>query len=71
MMRDTTINPGDKFTSVENPRTVWIVVREAVLAQAMPPHFQLAHPRQLLETDSRSLLAHHHCSIMSVMNRHF
>ncbi len=37
------IKPGDKFTSVGIPRTVWVVVREAVLAQAMPPHFQLAH----------------------------
>ena len=37
------IKPGDKFTSVEIPRTVWVVVREAVLAQAMPPHFRLAH----------------------------
>ena len=37
------IKPGDKFTSVGISRTVWVVVREAVLAQAMPPHFQLAH----------------------------
>ena len=43
MMRDITIKPGDKFTSVGIPRTVWVVVREAVLAQAMPQHFQLAH----------------------------
>ncbi len=43
MMRENTINPGDKFTRVENSRTVWVVVREAVLAQVMPPHFQLAH----------------------------
>ena len=45
MMQETTIKPGDKFTSVKNPRTVWIVVREAVLAQVMPPHFQLAHSK--------------------------
>jgi predicted dinucleotide-utilizing enzyme len=37
------IKPGDKFTSVGIPRTVWVVVREAALAQAMPPHFQLVH----------------------------
>ncbi len=43
MMRETTIKPGDKFTSVGIPRTVWVVEREANLAQAMPPHFQLAH----------------------------
>ena len=43
MMRENTIKPGDKFISVGTPRTVWVVVREAVLAQAMPPHFQLAH----------------------------
>ena len=43
MMRETTIKPGDKFTPVKIPRTVWVVVRKAVLAQAMPPHFQLAH----------------------------
>ncbi len=42
-MRETTIKPGDKFTSVGFPRTVWVVVRETVLAQAMPPHFLLAH----------------------------
>ena len=27
----------------EIPRNVWVVVREAVMAQAMPPHFQLAN----------------------------
>ena len=43
MMRETTIKPGDKFTSVENPSTVWVVVREANLAHALPSHFQLAH----------------------------
>ena len=43
MMRETTIRPGDKFTSVGVPRTVWVVVREANLPQPMPPHFQLAH----------------------------
>ena len=43
MMRETTINPGDKFTSVGKPRTVWVVVREANLAQAVLPHYQLAH----------------------------
>ncbi len=43
MMRETTIKPGDKFTRVGIPRTVWVVEREAVLAKAMPPHFQLAH----------------------------
>ncbi len=43
MMRETTIKPGDKFTSVENPRAIWVVVREANMAQAMPPHFLLAH----------------------------
>ena len=42
-MHETMINPGDKFTSVGISRTVWVVVREAVLAQAMPPHFQLVH----------------------------
>ena len=42
-MQETTIKPGDKFTSVGIPRTVWVVVREANLAQAMPPHFMLAH----------------------------
>ena len=42
-MRENTIKPGDKFTSVGVPRTVWVVVREVVLAQPMPPHFQLAH----------------------------
>ena len=43
MMQDTTIMPGDKFTRVGIPRTVWVVMGEANLAQAMPPHFQLAH----------------------------
>ena len=43
MMREIAIKPGDKFTPVGIPRTVWVVLREAVLAQAMPPHFQLAH----------------------------
>ena len=42
-MRETTIKPGDKFTGVGKPRTVWVVMREAVLAQSMPPHFMLAH----------------------------
>ena len=37
------IKPGDKFTSVGISRTVWVVVREAMLAKAMPPHFQLAN----------------------------
>ena len=43
MMRENTIKPGDKFTSVGVPRTVWVVVREVVLSQTLPPHFQLAH----------------------------
>ncbi len=43
MMQETTIKPGDRFTSVGTPRNVWVVVREAVMAQAMPSHFQLAH----------------------------
>ncbi len=43
MMQEKTIKPGDKFTRVGIPRNVWVVVREANLAQAMPPHFQLAH----------------------------
>ncbi len=43
MMRDTTIKPGDKFTPDKIPRTVWVVMRKAELAQAMPSHFQLAH----------------------------
>ncbi len=43
MMQETTIKPGDKFSRVEDPRTVWIVVREAQLAQDMPPHFHLAN----------------------------
>ena len=43
MMRKTTIRPSDKFTSVGVPRTVWVVVREANLAQPVPPHYQLAH----------------------------
>ncbi len=45
MMRDTTIKSGDKFIPVKAPHTVWIVVREANLAQAMPPHFQLVHAK--------------------------
>ena len=43
MMQETIIKPGDKFTSIGIPRTVWVVEREANLAQAMPPHFLLAH----------------------------
>ena len=43
MMQETMIKPGDKFTSVGIPRAVWVVVREANMAQAMPPHFLLAH----------------------------
>ena len=43
MIQETMIKPGDKFTSVGIPRTVWVVMREAVLAQTMPPHFLLAH----------------------------
>ena len=43
MMQKTMIKPGDKFTSVGIPRTVWVVEREANLAEAMPPHFLLAH----------------------------
>ncbi len=43
MMRENTIKPGDKFTSVGIPRTVWVVVREANLGQSMPPHLLLAH----------------------------
>ena len=52
MMRETTINPGDKFTSVGIPRSVWVVVREANLAQSIPPHFQLAHAK----TRSRTIM---------------
>ncbi len=43
MMQETMIKPGDKFTSVGTPRTVWVVVREAVMAQAMPLHFLMVH----------------------------
>ena len=50
MMQETMIKPGDKFTPVKIPRTVWIVVREAKLAQAMPPHFQLAHAKKRSRT---------------------
>ena len=50
MMRETTIKPGDKFTSVGIPRNVWVVVREAVMAQAIPPHFQLAHEMERSRT---------------------
>ena len=52
MMRDTTIKPGEKFTSVGIPRAVWVVVREANLAQAIPPHYQLAHAK----TRSRTIM---------------
>ena len=52
MMRESTIKPGDKFSRVENPRTVWVVVREEVMTQDMPPHFQLAHAM----TRSRTIL---------------
>ncbi len=43
MMQETMIKPGDKFTSVGIPRNVWVVVRKAALAQAMPPHFLMVH----------------------------
>ena len=52
MMRETTIKPGDKLSRVENPRTVWVVVREEVMTQDMPPHFLLAHAM----TRSRTIL---------------
>ena len=44
------IKPGDKFTRIGIPRTVWVVLREAVLAQVMPSHFQLAHAMILSRT---------------------
>ena len=43
MMRETTIKPGDKFTPVKKPRTVWVVVWEVAMAPAIPRKFQLAH----------------------------
>jgi len=42
-MQETTIKPGDKFSSVDDLRTVWVVVREAELMRDMPPHFHLTH----------------------------
>lgn len=44
-MRDMIINPGDRFSKVSDPGTVWIAVQEAPLAQGMPPHIYLANEK--------------------------